>query len=47
MGGVRMIQQFFKILEDHQQQVKAYYDSMTEQELDYLSQIEAELIYEH
>jgi hypothetical protein len=47
VGGVGMIQQFFKILEDHKQQVKAYYDSMTEQELDYLSQIEAELIYEH
>ena len=28
-------------------EVKAYYESMTEQELQYLSQVEAELIYEH
>ena len=47
VGGVGMIQQFFKILEEHKQEVKAYYDSMTEQELQYLRQAEAELIYEH
>ncbi len=47
IGGAGMIQQFFKILENHKQQVKAYYDSMSERELQYLSQIEAELIYEH
>lgn len=47
VGGAGMIHQFFKILDDHKQQVKAYYESMTEQELQYLSQIEAELVYEH
>ena len=47
IGGVGMIQEFFKILEDHKQQVKDYYESMTEQELEYLRQIEAELVYEH
>ncbi len=47
VGGAGMIHQFFKILDDHKQQVKAYYESMTEQELQYLSQVEAELIYEH
>jgi hypothetical protein len=45
--GASRIHQFFKILDDHKQQVKAYYESMTEQELQYLSQVEAELIYEH
>lgn len=47
VGGAGMIHQFFKILDDHKQQVKAYYESMTKQELQYLSQIEAELVYEH
>jgi hypothetical protein len=46
-GGVGLTYEFFKILDDHKQQVKAYYESMTEQELQYLSQVEAELIYEH
>ncbi len=47
VGGAGLIQQFFKILEEHKQEVKAYYNSMTEQELEYLNQAEAELIYEH
>ena len=47
VGGVGMIHQFFKILDDHKQQVKAYYESMTERELQYLSQVETELVYEH
>lgn len=47
LGGAGMIHQFFKILDDHKQPVKAYYESMTEQELQYLSQVEAELVYEH
>jgi hypothetical protein len=46
-GGVSLTYEFFKILDDHKQQVKAYYESMTEQEFQYLSQVEAELIYEH
>jgi hypothetical protein len=47
VGGVGSTYEFFKILDDHKQQVKAYYESMTEQELQYLSQVEEELIYEH
>jgi hypothetical protein len=47
VGGVGLTYEFFKILDDHKQQVRAYYESMTEQELQYLSQVEAELIYEH
>ena len=46
-GGVGLTYKFFEILEEHKQEVRAYYESMTEQELQYLSQIEAELIYEH
>ncbi|BAZ44393.1 hypothetical protein NIES4102_14020 [Chondrocystis sp. NIES-4102] len=46
-GGAGLTYEFFKILEEHKQQVKAYYESMTEQQLQYLSQVEAELIYEH
>jgi hypothetical protein len=47
VGGAGMIYQFFKILDEHKQQVKTYYESMTEQELQYLTQVEAELMYEH
>ena len=46
-GGAGLTYEFFKILGDHKKQVRAYYESMTEQELQYLSQVEAELIYEH
>ncbi|BAZ46249.1 hypothetical protein NIES4102_32790 [Chondrocystis sp. NIES-4102] len=46
-GGAGLIYEFFKILGDHKQQVRAYYESMTEQELQYLAQVEAELIEEH
>lgn len=46
-GGAGLTCEFFKILGDHKKEVKAYYESMTEQELLYLSQVEAELIYEH
>ncbi len=46
-GGAGLTYEFFKILDDHKQQVRAYYESMTEQELLYLRQVEAELIYEH
>lgn len=46
-GGVGMIYEFFKILGDHKQQVKDYYESLTEQELKYLQQVESELVHEH
>lgn len=46
-GSAGMIHQFFKILDDHKQQVRTYYSSMTQQQLDYLQQVEADLIYEH
>ena len=46
-GGAGLTYEFFKILDDHKKEVKAYYESMTEQELEYLNQAEAELIYEH
>ena len=46
-GGAGLTYEFFKILDDHKKEVKAYYDSMTEKELQYLAQVESELIYEH
>jgi hypothetical protein len=46
-GGVGMVSEFFKILEDHKQDVRDYYDSMTEEQLSYLQQVEDEMIYEH
>lgn len=46
-GGVGMIYEFFKILDDHKQQVKTYYESLTQQDLGYLQEIENELLYEH
>ncbi len=46
-GGAGMVYQFFKILDEHKQQVKEYYESMTQRQLQYLSQVEDELIYEH
>lgn len=42
-----MVYEFFKILGDHKQQVKDYYESLTEQELKYLQQVESELVHEH
>jgi hypothetical protein len=46
-GGVGMVYEFFKILDNHKQQVKKYYESLTQQQLSSLQQIEDELIYEH
>lgn len=46
-GGVGMVYEFFKILDDHKQQVKEYYESLTQQDLQYLQRIENELLYEH
>lgn len=47
VGGAGMVQQFFSILGSHKQQVQDYYNSMTQQQLDYLQHTESELIYEH
>ena len=47
VGGAGMVYEFFKILDDHKKEVRAYYDSLTDQQLSYLQQIEDEMIYEH
>ncbi len=46
-GGAGMVYEFFKILDDHKKEVRAYYDSLTKQQLSYLQQVEDEMIYEH
>ena len=46
-GGAGMVYEFFKILEDHKQQVRDYYNALTEQQLSYLQQVEDEMTYEH
>ena len=46
-GGAGMVYEFFKILENHKQEVRDYYNSLTEQQLSYLQQVEDEMIYEH
>jgi hypothetical protein len=46
-GSAGMVCEFFKILDEHKQQIKEYYESMTQQQLQYLSQVEDELVYEH
>ena len=45
VGG--MVWQFFQILNQHQETVKSYYESLTKQELERLQEIENELNYEH
>jgi hypothetical protein len=47
VGTAGMVYEFFKILDDHKQTVKIYYESLTQQELERLQAIENELIYEH
>ncbi|WP_414574545.1 hypothetical protein [Anabaena sp. CCY 9402-a] len=47
VGAAGMVIEFFKILEDHKQKVRTYYESLTQQELARLQEIENELIYEH
>jgi hypothetical protein len=47
VGGVGMVSEFFKILEDHKQEVRDYYNSLTEQQLSYLQQVEDEMTYEY
>lgn len=46
-GGAGMVYEFFKILDDHKQQVKKYYESLTQHDLKYIQDIENELLYEH
>lgn len=46
-GGAGMVYEFFKILDDHKQQVEEYYASLTQRDLEYLQDIENELLYEH
>jgi hypothetical protein len=47
IGGAGMVKEFFNILDDHKEKTKQYYESLTQQELDYLKKVEDELIYEH
>lgn len=47
VGATGMVYEFFQILDEHKYAVRAYYESLTQQELDYLQEIENELIYEH
>jgi hypothetical protein len=47
VGAGGMVYEFFKILGDHKQAVRTYYESLTQQELERLQAIETELIYEH
>ena len=47
VGTAGMVYEFFKILDDHKQLVKVYYESLTQQELEHLQEIENEMIYEH
>ncbi|BAY66808.1 hypothetical protein NIES22_69520 (plasmid) [Calothrix brevissima NIES-22] len=47
VGATGMVYEFFRILDDHKQAVKTYYESLTRQELERLQEIENELIYEH
>lgn len=47
VGAAGMVYEFFKILDDHKQDVRVYYESLTQHELAHLQAIENELIYEH
>jgi hypothetical protein len=47
VGTAGMVYEFFNILDEHKQVVRAYYESLTQQELERLQEIENELIYEH
>ncbi|MFB2771819.1 hypothetical protein ACE1AT_21395 [Pelatocladus sp. BLCC-F211] len=47
VGTAGMVYEFFKILDDHKQTVRIYYESLTQQELERLQAIENEVIYEH
>ena len=47
VGGAGMVYEFFKILEDHKQEVRDYYNSLTEKQLSYLQKVDDEITYEH
>ena len=46
-GAGAMVYEFFKILEDHKQVVRAYYQQLTQTDLDRLAALEAEWKYQH
>lgn len=46
-GGAGMVYEFFKILDDHKQQTKKYYEALTQHDLNHLQEIENQLLYEH
>ncbi len=47
VGTAGVAYEFFKILDNHKETVRTYYESLTQQELEHLQAIENELIYEH
>jgi len=47
IGGAGLVYEFFKILDDHKSQIKTYYTSIAQDQLQYLAQVEDELIYQH
>jgi hypothetical protein len=47
VGGASMIYEFFKILDNHKEQTKKYYESLTQQDLKHLKELEIELLYQH
>lgn len=47
VSSVGMAYEFYKILDDHKQQVQEYYESWTQQDLQYLEGIENELLHNH
>lgn len=46
-GGVGMVYELFKILDDHRQQTEVYYESLTQRELERLVDTENEVLYEY
>lgn len=47
IGATGIVREFFKILENHKHTVRTYYESLTQQELERLQEIENELISQH
>jgi hypothetical protein len=47
VGGAGMVYEFFKILDDHKQETKKYYESLTQQDLARLKYLEEEIEYEY
>lgn len=46
-GGASLVYSFFKVLGNHDKQVKAYYKALTQQEIQKLNAIDAQLAHEH